>query len=128
MATPLATCSESGGRTQVHNNDKESSMSQNKHPLTRAALILLAVILAACGSSGGNTSNSSNTPQAAPNALHILFDYSSEKQAWLSTVIKSFNDSNAKTKSGQVIFVDTKVLGSGEMMSNILDGTDQPAL
>ena len=94
---------------------------------TTALLLLLALVLTACGGSSNN-SVSGATSQPAANALHISFLYSSEKQAWVDAVTSTFNQSNAKTASGKVIYVDTKPLGSGEIMSDILAGTEQPTL
>ena len=95
---------------------------------TTALLLLLGLVLTACGGSSNNNSLSGGTAKPADNALHISFLYSSEKQAWVDAVTSTFNQSNAKTASGKVIYVDTKPLGSGEIMSDILAGTEQPTL
>jgi Ca-activated chloride channel family protein len=91
-----------------------------------ALLVLVALVLTACGSGGNN--NLSATAQPAPNALHISFLYSSEKQAWVDAVTKTFNDNNVKTASGKSIYVDTKPTGSGEMTTDVLMGVEQPTL
>ncbi|HLY26629.1 MAG TPA: extracellular solute-binding protein [Aggregatilineales bacterium] len=102
-----------------------------------ATLVTAAVLLAACGSTGGGNSGrtglsgGNDTPQPAPNALHIKFIYGSEKQAWVEAVTQTFNAANNTIKSGKQIYVDTEAIGSGESVSNMVEqvaGHNQPTL
>lgn len=86
-------------------------------------VVLLTLLASACGSNAGN-SVSTPVPQIPSDAVKISFVYGSEKQAWVEAVTKAFNDSRTKTSSGKAIFVETKALGSGETVTNILDAAD----
>src|SRR5579859_2262380 len=101
----------------------------------RAVALLggLALILAACSSGGNNaTSNTdnglTNTPAPPPNAVTISMLYGSEKQAWVDDVTAQFNNEQHKLPSGQVIFVQTTPIGSGDSMNAILNGSNKPTI
>ena len=51
---------------------------------------------------------------AADTSLEILFSYGSEKKNWVEDVTQRFNAADHKTKSGNVVQVQTLAMGSGK--------------
>ncbi len=108
---------------------KRSNMRTSYRSLSGLLLSLIVVLTACNGNNGGNGSNSATSgPQAATDAIHVKFVYGSEKKAWVDDVTKTFNAGQTKTASGKPIFVDTEPIGSGDSMTNILNGSSQPTL
>ena len=60
--------------------------------------------------------------------VNLLCLYGSEKKAWLTQVTNAFNQSGATTASGNRVVVTIKPMGSGEMMTETLEGRLQPDL
>lgn len=60
--------------------------------------------------------------QIPSNALVLEFPYGSEKEKWLEDVTKRFNDSGQTTANGRQIFVKSIPMGSGEQITEILEG------
>jgi Ca-activated chloride channel family protein len=56
----------------------------------------------------------------------LRVDYGSEKQAWLEDAVARFEASGPRLATGRPIDVQTRSLGSGEAVSDILEGRSQP--
>lgn len=93
-----------------------------------ALLVGVALIVTGCGPSA-SPSNANTGPTAAPaDAVKVSFVYGSEKKAWVEAVTQRYNANNARTASGKLIVVETLAMGSGESMTDTLDGKLQPTL
>jgi Ca-activated chloride channel family protein len=95
------------------------------------AAALLVLLAAGCKKkveqeATGDT-RSSPTPTAGP-AVEVSILYGSEKKSWLDRQIAAFNATSPRTRAGQPIEVKGKAIGSGEAMTGILDGTEQPVV
>jgi Ca-activated chloride channel family protein len=86
-------------------------------------LAMIGAMLAACGQN--TAGQSTGVPD---NALVVKMLYGSEKQAWIEAVTATFNDQKNKAPDGKVIFVQAEAAGSGDSMTRILGGQDQPAI
>ena len=80
--------------------------------------------MVACSKTSEPQPQGSGTGTAAsgPKAIEISIIYGSEKKSWLEEQIAGFNASQ------RAIHVTGKPLGSGEAMTAILDGKDQPVV
>jgi Ca-activated chloride channel family protein len=87
--------------------------------------LILTFLIAACG--GGNAAPAKPT-DIPPDVVKLSFVYGSEKKDWVNAVTQTFNNEKRKTASGKTIFVDALPLGSGESVTDILNGTLTPAL
>lgn len=83
--------------------------------------VVILAALVGCGSKKTNNDPAAQRPTGPSVTLH--FAYSSEKKAWLDTVLPQFAATHPKTPSGKAIIVDAKSFGSGEASTAILDGT-----
>jgi len=83
------------------------------------------VVLAALVGCGSKKTNNDDPVAQKPEGPSVMlhFAYSSEKKAWLDTVLPQFAATHPKTPSGKAIVVDAKSFGSGEASTAILDGT-----
>ncbi len=54
--------------------------------------------------------------------LRLVFPYGSEKKAWLTDVTDAFNAQKLEASDGRTIFVDARPMGSGEQVTEILEG------
>jgi Ca-activated chloride channel homolog len=99
--------------------------------LGRALVIALAVAAIAVAfvtsrdSDEEPASRSAGQPPAG--ALRISFLYSPEKEELLAPLIERFNQSGARA-GGKRVFIDAKVVASGEVQSEIAAGKLQPVL
>jgi Ca-activated chloride channel family protein len=80
------------------------------------------VILGWLACAGPDTQERAQAQQ--PVVLRV--DYGSEKQAWLEDAIDRFEASGPRLASGRRIDVQSRSLGSGEAVSDILAGRSQP--
>lgn len=88
-------------------------------------ILILALITAACGRENAAPSQPTAVP---PDVLKMSFVYGSEKKDWVNAVTQTFNNDKRKTSTGKTIFVDPYPIGSGESVTDILNGTLTPAL
>ena len=70
--------------------------------------------------SSGNPSLATTPPD--PNTLELVFPYGSEKKAWIDAVTAEFHRSGPTSTSGKRVRVKTIPMGSGELMTEILEG------
>jgi Ca-activated chloride channel homolog len=99
----------------------------NRTTIFRPAFIwfcLLALVLSACG---GNEAPPAPTA-LPPDAVVVTFTYGSEKQKWIEATTTAFNKAGIKTSAGKQIVVNAVAGGSGETMTDIVDGRTQPTL
>lgn len=53
----------------------------------------------------------------------VTFTYGSEKEQWITAATATFNRAGHKTSGGKAIFIEAIPMGSGECVSEILEGT-----
>lgn len=95
-------------------------MAGKKFALLRIGMALI-FLLSAC-------SSLPNLGIGPLKKIDISIVYGSEKQEWLEALIKSFNNSNAKTADGSIVVVEGKAMGSIEAVDGILQQTIQPTV
>ncbi len=85
--------------------------------------LLMTTLLAGCDSGQA-------PPEARPKGktVDLLFTYSSEKQPWVEAVTRTFNERGVTLPGGERIRVRTDVVGSGEMIRDVLSGSRKPQL
>lgn len=106
-------------------------MSRTPGPHRKVFVALLAAgLLAGCGDRGSPAGHESAAAPAAPDpdALHLLFTYGSEKEAWIRDVTARFNAGGHKTAGGRTIQVEAVAQGSGESIDDLLSGTRKAQL
>ncbi len=93
------------------------------------AVALFSAVLCAlgCKRAVAPPSPSSARP-AASDEIRLLFSYGSEKQKWVDDVVAAFNASQAKLPGGKHITVQAVPKGSGELVEDLLSGTDHADL
>jgi len=92
------------------------------------ALAVAAVAVAFVTSRDGDESPAPRTADKPPaGALRVSFLYSPEKQELLEPLIERFNESGARA-GGKRVFVDAKVVASGEVQSEVAAGKLEPVL
>jgi Ca-activated chloride channel family protein len=69
-----------------------------------------------------------STVSSDPDALHLLFTYGSEKEAWIAEVTRRFNEERHRTATGKVIAVEAVPQGSGELIEDLAAGVRQAHL
>jgi len=90
-------------------------------------LLLTGVLfLAGCKPKGSSSANEQRAQQAPPDSIQLLFTYGSEKERWINEVTDRFNREDHRAPGGKRMFVRAVPMGSGELISEILDGTRQP--
>jgi Ca-activated chloride channel family protein len=87
--------------------------------------LLTTAVLAGCDN--GETPQQAAKPQAAA-TVDLLFAYSSEKQAWVEAATRTFNARGVTLPSGERIRVRTDVVGSGELIQDVLSGRRKPQM
>jgi Ca-activated chloride channel family protein len=101
--------------------------------LGRALVIALAVVAVAAAyvtSRDGGGDNGSEQRAAGPpaaGAARISFLYSPEKEELLAPLIKRFNASGARA-GGKRVFVDARVVSSGEVQTGVASGKLRPVM
>lgn len=105
-----------------------------------AASAVMVVAFAGCGDVGRiakSAAIAAEPPQTNPvprpaaaskGPVTLLFPYGSEKERWIDAVTAVFNDGNHRTRSGRTIRVHAVAMGSGEMVTEILEGRLQAHL
>ncbi len=91
-------------------------------------LSMLALSFGGCDNSGTvsepaeNSEDLSASAHRAPDEPHIelVFTYGSEKENWLESVTKTFNEEKHKLADGRVIFIRSIPMGSGECVEEII--------
>jgi Ca-activated chloride channel family protein len=77
-------------------------------------------------SSGKSPPSSSPSSARKEESLPLVIAYGSEKKLWLEEQARSFIASRRKTKSGKLIRVEGRPMGSGEAVQGILTGSLKP--
>jgi len=93
-----------------------------------AAIAVAAVIALSSGggdNGGGGGGNADSGAKAAANAVHVSFAYSPEKEALIAPLVKQFNAGDHES-NGRPVFVDAKVVASGEAATKIAKGQLKP--
>ena len=96
-------------------------------PLRAIALTLVAVCsLVACKRSESPPAQARSSAQPPPAVVTVALAYGSEKKSWLEEQAKAFAATGPKTKSGKLIRIDARAMGSGEAVQEILAGSLKP--
>jgi Ca-activated chloride channel homolog len=93
-----------------------------------AAIAVAAVVALSSGGGsdkGGGGGNGDNGQKAAANAIHVSFVYSPEKEALIAPLVRSFNSGDHES-GGKPVFVDAKVMASGDAEQKIAKGKLKP--
>jgi Ca-activated chloride channel family protein len=90
-------------------------------------LAVVVVVVAIVASSGGGGSGGGGGGTAPKGALKISFVYSPEKERLLVPLIRKFNDQK-KQVDGKQVFVEGKVVSSGDAQKQIVKGQLQPTV
>jgi Ca-activated chloride channel homolog len=93
-----------------------------------AAIAVAAVLALSSGGGdkgGGGGGNGDSGTKAAANAVHVPFVYSPEKEALIAPLVKQFNAGDHEA-NGKPVFVDAKVVASGEAAAKIAKGQLKP--
>ncbi len=66
----------------------------------------------------------STTPAVdpGPNGLKLIFTYGSEKEEWIENVTRAFNEGDHRTADGKRIVVEAIPMGSGESITELVEG------
>lgn len=100
------------------------TQTQKRFPLLlRIICLIFFLSLAACASSTPSPVSQSACLSTS-SAVTLLFDYSTEKQAWIEPAVAAFNTQQGTC--AHPITVKALSSGSGESMRAILDGSAQP--
>jgi Ca-activated chloride channel homolog len=94
-----------------------------------ALLLFLFALLAACDDKPSAPAPGSAGATAAPSGaspVPLVVAYGSEKKTWLEEQAARFMASGAKTKSGRLIAIQTRAMGSGEAVQAIVSGALKP--
>lgn len=83
------------------------------------ALTILAMILSACSALPAGITG---------RQVVVSIVYGSEKEEWLEPLVEAFNQSRAKTSTGETILVEATPMGSIESVRGILEGSLQPTV
>lgn len=73
----------------------------------------------------GASSPAASDPGAAAPPLELVVSYGSEKKTWLEAELERWNDSAPRLASGRRVRAVGRPMGSGEGVTQILDGTGQ---
>lgn len=107
-----------------------SLLKPTSYSIVRLIFLLLltsVLFLAGCKSRSTSSANEERAGRQAPaDSFELLFTYGSEKERWINEVTDKFNREDHRAPSGKRIFVRAVPMGSGELISEILDGTRQP--
>lgn len=100
--------------------------------MTRPGFFLIfsaLIFLVGCGDPNqeptavpGESPSTRDKASSAANSIHLVFTAGSEKEKWIDALTSEFNTSQIKISSGEVIHVEHIPMGSGECISEILDG------
>jgi Ca-activated chloride channel homolog len=93
-----------------------------------AAIAVAAVLALSSGGGdkgGGGGGNGDSGTKAAANAVHVPFVYSPEKEALIAPLVKQFNAGDHEA-NGKPVFVEAKVVASGEAAAKIAKGQLKP--
>ena len=107
--------------------------------LTVLLLSFLAVALPGCdrgdtnkaapsAPSSGSPTPADPLPPSSEPTVDLLFTYGSEKKAWIADVTAAFNAAGVKTGGGKRVRVQAVPMGSGESVTEILEGRSQAHL
>src|SRR5262249_26538550 len=87
------------------------------------------MVIGSCKSpSAQNTDSKGPAPTPPPNAIELVFTYSSEKEAWIKDVTDRFNREGHKIAGGRPIFVKAIPMGSGDAIDELVSGSRQAHL
>src|SRR4051795_6472920 len=92
-----------------------------------AVVVVIAAIVATSGGGGGSGSGGGSGGSAPKGALRIDLVYSPEKEKLLVPLIRKFNDQK-KQVDGKQVFVEGKVVSSGDAQKQIVKGQLQPTV
>ena len=96
-------------------------------PLIFLLLLTGVFFFAGCKSKDSSSANEERAgQQAPPDSIQLLFTYGSEKERWIKEVTDRFNREDHRASGGKRMFVRAVPMGSGELISEILDGARQP--
>ncbi len=90
----------------------------------RCAIALAAAALCSISACKRSDSPPSQAlpPPPPPAAVTVVLAYGSEKKSWLEEQARAFAATNPKTRSGKLIRVNPRAMGSGEAVQEILSG------
>jgi Ca-activated chloride channel homolog len=92
-----------------------------------AVIIVVVAIVASSGGGGSGGSGGGGGGPAPKGALKIDFVYSPEKERLLVPLIRKFNDQK-KQVDGKQVFVEGRVVSSGDAQKQIVKGQLQPTV
>jgi Ca-activated chloride channel homolog len=90
-----------------------------------AAVAVAAVVALSSGGGSDKNSNGGGGTKPASNAVRVSFVYSPEKDALITPLIRKFN-SEGHESDGRPVFIDGKVVASGEAETKIAQGKLKP--
>jgi Ca-activated chloride channel homolog len=87
-------------------------------------------LLTGCSEEQPSSSNQAATESrtSTEKTVELIFPYGSEKKAWLDEATAQFNAMRVKTADGSVVQVKATAMGSGEQMTEVLEGRLQADL
>src|SRR3954452_1188789 len=92
-----------------------------------AVVVVIVAIVASSGGGGGSGSGGGSGGSAPKGALKIELVYSPEKEKLLVPLIRKFNDQK-KQVDGKQLFVEGKIVSSGDAEKQIVKGQLQPTV
>ena len=105
-------------------------MKRSQIAIAVAAIVAVVAVAMLTGGGGGGEDGSdggSGGGRATAGSLRISFAYSPEKEALLKPLIARFNESGREV-GGRKVFVEGKVVSSGEAQSQIARGRLEPVV
>ncbi len=97
-------------------------------PLRAVCLLLAAIFVAGCGKSPEAAKSASESTPPPEQTLSLLFTYGSEKESWIKAVTADFHARKLKSTSGKFIRIEAIPKGSGECISELVDGSGKADL
>jgi Ca-activated chloride channel family protein len=91
------------------------------------AVVVVVVAIVASSGGGGSGGGSGGSGSAPKGALKVEFVYSPEKEKLLVPLIRKFNDQK-KQVDGKQVFVEGKVVSSGDAQKQIVKGQLKPTV
>ncbi|HEX7831233.1 MAG TPA: VWA domain-containing protein [Thermoanaerobaculia bacterium] len=88
--------------------------------MKRLVVSLVALILVACNARREHAAQDSGAMPRDPDAVHLVFTFGSEKEAWIRAVTDAFNNGDHKTAAGKRIEVEAIPMGSGDCIDELL--------
>src|SRR5215831_6200430 len=91
-----------------------------------ASTLVAVCSIVACKQSDSPPAQAPSRAQPPPATMTVVLAYGSEKKSWLEEQAKAFAATGPKTKSGKLIRIDARAMGSGEAVQEILAGSLKP--